>query len=193
MAPIDVLRFECLERGVNGIKALGALFRGLDRDFSLVLTWDEFYAGLKKFGVRMDDSDMRSLFIMLDKDNSGSIDFAEFLEKLRPKMTPNRISVINEVFDKLDTSGDGLLQTDDLKGVFTGQVYSHPKYRSGEWSEEQVLVSFLKTFDTPNDPDGVVTREEFMNYYAGVSSTIDDDVYFDLMMRQCWGLPQKRT
>ena len=69
----------------------------------------------------------------------------------------------------------------------------HPKFVSGEWTLETVLKSFLDTFDNPNDRDGRVTREEFMTYYAGVSCTIDDDCYFDLLMRSSWGLPEKRT
>lgn len=34
--------------------------------------------------------------------------------------------------------------------------------------------------------DGKVTPEEFMNYYNNVSSSIDNDDYFELMMRNAW-------
>lgn len=43
-------------------------------------------------------------------------------------------------------------------------VKSHPKYQSGELTEEQIFDTFLMTFDTPGDYDGVVTFEEFVNY-----------------------------
>ena len=64
----------------------------------------------------------------------------------------------------------------------------HPKYKNGEWTEDQVFRTFLDSFDSPDNPDGKVTFEEFTNYYAGVSASIDEDVYFDLMMRQAWKL-----
>ena len=33
-----------------------------------------------------------------------------------------------------------------------------------------------------------VTKEDFLNYYVAVSSSIDDDVYFKAMMTSAWKL-----
>ena len=37
------------------------------------------------------------------------------------------------------------------------------KVRNGKWTEDQALADFLKTFDTPNDPDGKVKEKEVVN------------------------------
>jgi Ca2+-binding EF-hand superfamily protein len=55
-------------------------------------------------------------------------------------------------FRKMDRLGNGVVTVEDLKGVYCGK--QHPKYKSGEWTEEQVFHHFLQTFDQDND--GVV-------------------------------------
>lgn len=38
------------------------------------------------------------------------------------------------------------------------------------------------------EPDGIITFDEFMEYYNNVSSSIDNDNYFELMMNNAWKL-----
>lgn len=33
-----------------------------------------------------------------------------------------------------------------------------------------------------------ISLEEFLEYYANISSTIDEDRYFEVMMKHCWGI-----
>jgi hypothetical protein len=49
-----------------------------------------------------------------------------------------------------------------------------------------VLREFLDTFDVGGVRDGCVTEEEFMNYYTNIGASIDNDAYFELMMRNAW-------
>ncbi|XP_052070822.1 calcyphosin-like protein isoform X3 [Mytilus californianus] len=187
----QILKEQCLRHGFGGIRGLGVVFRTMDLDCSRSLVLDELRIGLEKFGLRMADKYLKTLFDSIDQDKNGKIDFLEFMKALRSPMNNKRIAVINEAFDKLDTNNDGVLDIEDLKVFYTANAKNHPKYLSGEWTLDQTLRSFLDSIDSPDDPDGVVTREEFLDYYAGVSATIDDDSYFVMMMRSCYGLPQR--
>jgi hypothetical protein len=122
---------------------------------------------------------------VFDKDNSGSISFDEFLLALRPPMSRSRLELIDKAFAKMDNTGDGVITIDDLKKFY--DVSHHPKFKTGDWTKERVLKEFLDSFQL-GEKDDVVTKEEFVNYYAGVSASIDQDVYFDYMMRQAWKL-----
>ncbi|XP_052761926.1 calcyphosin-like protein isoform X2 [Mya arenaria] len=188
---IECLRARCLQGGCQGIKGLSVVFRAMDIDYSKRIVLEELKDALERLGIKMSDGYLKTLFDALDVNNSGGIDFCEFMHKLRPPMRQCRIDIINEAFDVLDVNKDGAICLDDLNVVYSSNARKHPKYMSGEWTEEQVLRNFLDSIDTPGNPDGKVTREEFLNYYAGVSATVDDDSYFDLMMRACYGLPNK--
>ena len=63
-------------------------------------------------------------------------------------------------------------------------------------AEDNILQEFLETFETAhsmrnNDaPNYVVTKEEFDEYYNMISCSIDDDMYFTLMIDNAWKLSE---
>ncbi|NXD93113.1 CAPSL protein, partial [Chaetorhynchus papuensis] len=182
--PLERLRLQCLAKGSAGIKGLGR--RIIDNNNSRTLDFNEFLRGLHDYAVMINKEEAQELFRKFDKDGSGTIDFDEFLVTLRPPMSNARKEIIMQVFRKLDKTGDGVITIEDLRGVYN--VKYHPKYQNGDWTEDQVFRAFLDNFDSPYEKDGKVTTEEFMNYYAGVSASIDTDVYFIIMMTNAWKL-----
>lgn len=187
--PMEMLRNACLARGASGIKGLGRTFRIMDDNRDKSLDFDEFKKGIHDYKVELSKDKIQELFTSLDKDGSGTLDFEEFLKAVRPPMSKARKNVIGQAFMKLDKQSDGIITIEDLKGVYS--VKFHPKFQNGEMTEDECLREFLDSFDSPDEKDGEVTKEEFENYYAGVSASIDKDSYFDLMMRKAWKLDEQ--
>ena len=99
-------------------------------------------------------------------------------------MSDRRKSLVSMAFSVLDKNGSGIIDPEDILDNY--DATKHPDVLAGKKTKEEVLREFLDTFDVGGEKDGKVTRNEFENYYANVSSSIDDDDYFELMIRNAW-------
>lgn len=183
--PLELVQAQFLCRGASGIKGAQRRFKIMDDDGSKTLSFEEFSKGIRDVGVHMTNDQEYALFREFDRDGQGTINFDEFLRTIQPKMSDRRKRLVEAAFIKMDKSGDGVVTVKDIAMAYNAK--KHPKYLSGEWTETKVYQEYLKTFEAEGHVDGNVTLDEFMSYYASIGCSIDNDAYFDLMMRNSWG------
>ncbi|XP_044746653.1 calcyphosin-like protein [Coccinella septempunctata] len=184
--PVKKLQLLCLSTGATGILVLGRMLRKRDEDGNKNLNLDKFIESIRDTGMDISVSDATKVFEYFDPNGEGTINIDELLDHVRPVMSDSRIKVVENCFKKLDKNNDGHVTVKNLRSVFS--IKNSSRYISGEDDEEAMFQKFLAHFDEDQTEDGIVTREEFLNYYAGVSASIDNDCYFDLMMRNAYKL-----
>ncbi|TMW65851.1 hypothetical protein Poli38472_003616 [Pythium oligandrum] len=171
------------ELAVLGLNALARTLRLMDANGDKRLTKDELKVGLRKCGVDVTFHELDQLYTVLDSDRSGCIDFDEFLVAMRGKMNARRLDFVHEAFALLDRDGDGVVTSQEVAAAY--DVSKHPEVLAGRLSAAEALNLFIQHWDNI-DKDGNITRAEFEKYYQNVSASIDNDDYFELMMRNAW-------
>ena len=166
---------------------MGRSFRIMDDNGDRKIDMQEFYWGLKDLGATVSKREAQLLLDYLDLNKDGVVSFDEFLYGIRGAPNETRMAVIDAAFAKFDQDGSGTVTSADLRVVY--DTSDHPKVISGEMTDEEVFVQFLASFGDKNG-DGMITRQEWNDYYAAVSSNIDNDAHFVQLMRNAWKLDQ---
>ena len=179
-------------RGARGILGLRRIFKIMDDDNSGYLDQSEFNKALKDYRVNVTPDEGRKLFRIFDVNGDGSISYDEFLRMVIGEMNQPRKNLVKRAFDKIDKNRNGIVELDDLKGVYNAK--NHPDVKLGKKTEEEVLSEFLDTFEMhysllhPGSRDKRISFDEFIEYYNNVSMSIEDDRYFELMITNAWNL-----
>ena len=204
---LDSLRLQLKQRGAGGVIGLAKKFKIMDDNGNGTLDMNEFKKAMKECKISdISDKAMAHLFRYFDKDDSGSINYDEFLVGIRGVLSPRRLELVNLAFTVLDKDGSGLVDINDIQGVYTAR--SHPDVIGGRRTEEEILIEFIDNFnvvkkniamkgsvakDNGKKPipekavaKGTITRDMFIDYYSNLSSSIDSDDYFELMIRNSW-------
>lgn len=196
--PLDKFRACLAKRGVRGIMSVRRSFMIADDNNDKTIDSAEFSKLCKDYRIPLSDKDVKSLFKTFDVDKSGSISYDEFLKGVVGNMKKNREAIVRQAFKKLDKNGNGVVELDDIRGVYNAS--KHPDVIKGKKTEDEVLGEFLDTFEYHfnllNDnksKDRSITMDEFIEYYNNISMSIDNDEYFALMMNNAWNLDGSRV
>lgn len=183
---VERVKAKILERGgVGGLHGIARVLKRMDTDGSYNLDKEELMNGLRDYGIdKVSPADMNLLFGYFDRDKSGRISIEEFLRGLKTGMSYERKMLVRKAFNLLDKDSSGIVTVDDILSSYDSS--SHPDVARGAKTPQDAAEELLAVFEQGGTIDGRVSWAEFLDYYKGLSVGIDDDNYFELMMRNAW-------
>jgi calcium-dependent protein kinase len=144
------------------IKSLRKTFVALDANGDGLLTVAEIKAGLYNAGLQELPVDIDKIVEEIDANDSGVIDYTEFLAATLEKKLYQQEDVCWKAFTAFDQNGDGQISMEELKQVLhDGSV---------EEALGGQLVAELMT-EVDANGDGVIDFQEFMAMMKGEGST----------------------
>jgi Ca2+-binding EF-hand superfamily protein len=186
---VDSLRLQLRQQGRNGFLDLDRYLRVMDTHNSGTLGFAEFYKAIKECQLHLGFTKkaVEHLFRFFDSDDSGLINCDEFLIGIRGVLKTKRKDLVLLVFDTLNADKSGIVNVASIKK-------NYAEMKKGSKIEDEALTDFLVYFEGRGSrgmKNGYITLNDFENYYSNLSASVDDDDYFELIIRNTWRLKQK--
>lgn len=177
-------------RGGSGVRSLARVFKIIDTNGNRSLDRQELKDAMGMWELVLNEAEISFLMGEFDADGNGTISFDEFLRGLKGEMSERRKAMVARAYAILDADGSGEVTLGDIMAEYDAS--RHPQVMAGKITEEVVFKDFLDSFEGPHgNKDGLLTLEEFEDYYAGISASVDDDEYFCFMMEQAWKMSER--
>ena len=190
---LNKIKSKLKEGGINAVISLESAFRNYDIESNQLVNYETFSNILNNnYKFNLTNGETAAIFQMFDQDQTGKIDYDEFIRFIRGEIPENRKKIIEDIFtNKLDVNKTNEVNIDDLKDFYNAA--NHPDVLSGKKKEEEIFDEFVETFDANHlylngaDADqGIVDLNEFLDYYESLSFTIKDDKDFETLVTNVW-------
>lgn len=149
---------------------------------------ETFTKALKLAGIVLTEEEVDTVFTRLDRSGfSDSIDPAEFSAALRYDFSLLREVWLFRVWESFPKNRSGNVLLKDLESSFRPE--GHPFVIRGMQSSAAIGEAFFASFNADLIPDGIVTRQDFEQFYGVLSCSVFDDETYLGILRGCWPIP----
>lgn len=97
---------------------MAKVFKAFDKNGDGRLSMDEVKQGyVEHYGKIISDDEVEKMFKMVDADNSGFIDYTEFVVAAMNEQELNSVEFLRAAFKMFDKDGSGIISGDEIKSV----------------------------------------------------------------------------
>ena len=199
ISPVEKFRNTIKKRGVRGVMAMRRAFMISDENDSKTISLPEFVKFCHNYRIPIVGKDINLLFEEFDKDKSGEINYEEFVYSFVGEMNERRKRLIKILFDSFDKNKTGFVDLDEIRNSYS--PVNHPDVLSGKKTEDEALAEFLDNLQyhfsllksQKEEGDGnKIGFDEFLEFFNNISVGIEDDDYFENMIKSGFNLEERR-
>lgn len=100
-------------------------------------------------------------------------------------MSERKRKMVDRAFEYMDKDKTGYINVNDI--INTYDVSKHKDFIAKKKSREDILSEFLNSFDgLKGNNDGVISKQEWTDYYTDLAMSTPSDEYFVKMMESTW-------
>ena len=150
---------------------------------------------LELLQININIDDVINFFACLDYEQTGKVLTEEILRIILGEISENRKIAIITKFSEMDKDKTGYLPIKFLKNVFNAKF--HPDCFLKQKPENEVFDEFMFTFEVfcflkNISPEKNISYRDFVEYYTPISSSIQDDNYFNDILLGSWNIDEEK-
>ena len=173
----------------NGIKYFTLVMKIKEKEDNIkeTITFEDLYQSFLESNIILNKDLLKDFFSILDLCDLNSVSTNEILRLIKDNLSEKRKNLITYQFNKINLKKEQWINTIYLKSIYNSE--KHPEVISGRKNKNEIFSEFSYTLDiylSYKKRDNQINLEDFLEYYSGISSSIDNDDYFEKMIKGVW-------
>ena len=190
---IKKLRNLLANRGMKSIFIIQRMLYIYDKNQSGEIPFEKLCDIFEIYNINIAREEIFEFFEFLDKEHKGLIKYNDLIMILINNVNENRIILIQNLFDKI-RKGKEYILLNDIKKYFNPEKY--PDVLEQKKTSDEIAFDFIDSLEIFKEYNinlknesiinGIMTYNDFENYFKEISLSIIDDKIFDYIINFCW-------
>ena len=190
---IKKLRYLLANRGMKSIFIIQRMLYIYDKNQSGEIPFEKLCDIFEIYNINIAREEIFEFFEFLDKEHKGLIKYNDLIMILINNIIEDRIILIQNLFDKI-RKGKEYILLNDIKKYFNPDKY--PDVLEQKKTSDEIAFDFIDSLEIFKEYNinlknesiinGIMTYNDFENYFKEISLSINDDKIFDYIINFCW-------